>query len=184
MNTATFFRTTFRRAALASVVALSVFGASNSFAAAQTTASTATVIEPIAITKSADLVFGKFAPGASAGTVIVSTSNVRSATGGAVLSTIGSTPTAAKFDVTGDADATYNIVWSGDTELTDSVSLETMALTKISDLTAGNAISGEVTAGTLTGGAQSIYLGGELAVASTQAAGDYAGDVTVTVEYN
>jgi hypothetical protein len=183
MNAAIFSRTNFRRAALASVVALGAFGASNGFAAAETTTATATVIEPIAITKAADLVFGKFAPGAG-GTVTVSTSGARTASG-TILSAVGSSPTAAQFDVTGDNDATYSIDWSGDIELTDPASLETMALTRISELTAGGAVSGEVTEGTLSaGGVQSIFLGGVLTVGATQAAGDYAGDVTVTVEYN
>lgn len=182
MNAATFSRNNFRRAALASVVALGAFGASNGFAAAETTTATATVITPIAITKAADLVFGSFARGGG-GTVTVSTSGARTASG-TILSTVGSTPTAAQFDVTGEGASTYSIAWSGVSVLTDSVSTETMALSKISDLTAGNAISGEVTDGTLTAGAQSIYLGGVLTVGATQAAGVYTGNVTVTVEYN
>lgn len=183
MNAAIFSRNNVRRAALASVVALGAFGASNGFAATETTTATATVIEPIAITKTAELVFGKFAPGAG-GTVTVSTSGTRTASG-AILSTIGSTPTAAKFDVTGDADATYSIDWSVASLLTDPGSSETMTLTKISDLDASGAVTGEVGSGTLSaGGAQSIYLGGTLTVGAAQAAGDYAGDVTVTVEYN
>src|SRR5680860_893962 len=99
MNSSIFQSKIFRRAALASIVALGAFGASNSFAAAASTASTATVIVPIAITKSADLVFGSFAKGAG-GSVTVSTSGARTATG-AILSTVGGTPSAAKFDVTG-----------------------------------------------------------------------------------
>lgn len=182
MNAAIFSRNNFRRAALASVVALGVFGSSNGFAAAETTTATATVITPIAITKAADLVFGSFARGGG-GTVTVSTSGARTASG-TILSTVGSTPTAAQFDVTGEGTSTYSIDWSGVSVLTDSVSTETMALTKTSDLTAGNAISGEVTSGTLTAGAQSIYLGGVLTVGAAQAAGVYTGNVTVTVEYN
>jgi len=187
MNSSIFFNKAFRRAALALAVALGAFGASNSFAADATTTSTATVIAPIAITKSADLLFGKFAPDAAAsGTVTVSTSGARTASGGAILSSVGPTPTAAKFDVTGDNDATYGITWSGDTELSDGASTpNTMALTKISDLTAGGAVTGEVASGTLgTGGTQSIYLGGVLEVGAAQVAGTYTGAVTATVEYN
>jgi hypothetical protein len=186
MNSSIFFNKAFRCAALASAVALGVFGASNSFAADATTTSTATVIAPIAITQSVDLLFGKFAPGATAGTVTVSTSGARTASGGAILSSVGSTPTAAKFDVTGDNDATYGITWTGDTELSDGASTpNTMALTKISDLTAGGAVTGEVASGTLgTGGTQSIYLGGVLDVGIAQVAGTYTGAVTATVEYN
>lgn len=153
-----------------------------SFGAEATTNSTATVIEPIAITKMADLVFGDFAPG-TGGAVTVSTSGART-TSGPILSTAGATPTAARFDVTGNADSTYQISMSAPAPLTDAVSLETMALTLISDLNASNTLSGNVTAGTLTLGAQSIYVGADLAVAGAQAAGTYVGDITVTVEYN
>lgn len=184
MNTAIFSRTNFRRAALASVVALGALGASNVFAAAASTTATATVITPIAITKSRDLVFGSFARGAG-GSVTVSTSGARTATG-AILSTVGGTPTSAKFDVTGEGASTYSITWSGATALTTGVggAGETMALARISDLTAGNAITGEVATGTLTAGAQSIYLGGTLTVGAAQVAGAYTGSVTATVEYN
>ncbi|WP_170832958.1 DUF4402 domain-containing protein [Vreelandella arcis] len=169
---------------LASVVAIGAFGASNSFAAATSTTATGTVIVPIAIAKSADLVFGKFAPGAG-GSVTVSTSGARTGSG-VILSSVGSSPTAAKFDVTGDGAATYSITWSGDTELSTGAGGvgETMALARISDLTGSNATSGEVTSGTLTAGAQSIYLGGVMTVGAAQVTGDYTGSVTATVEYN
>ncbi|WP_172146800.1 DUF4402 domain-containing protein [Pseudomonas tumuqii] len=184
MNAATFSRTNFRRAALASVVALGVFGSSSGFAAGASTTSTATVITPIAITKSVDLAFGSFARGAG-GSVTVSTSGARTASG-TILSTVGGTPAAAKFDVTGEGTSTYSITWSGDTILTTGVggAGETMALARVSDLTAGGATSGEVASGALTAGAQSIYLGGVLTVGAAQVAGAYTGSVTATVEYN
>jgi hypothetical protein len=184
MNSSIFFNKTFRFAALASAVALGAFGASNSFAAkAAASNSSATVIVPIQISKTTDLVFGKFAPGAG-GKVTVATDGARTTTG-PILSVSGATPTAAKFDVTGDNNSTYGITWSGAAVLTDSVSSETMALSKISDLTAAGVTTGEISSGTLSGsGAQSIYLGGELTVGVAQADGTYAGDVTATVEYN
>jgi hypothetical protein len=184
MNAAIFARTNFRRAALASVVALGVFGSSSGFAADATTTASATVITPIAITKSVDLAFGSFARGAG-GSVTVSTSGARTTTG-AILSTIGGTPAAAKFDVTGEGASTYSITWSGDTVLTTGAGGvgQTMALARISDLTAGNATSGAVTSGTLSSGVQSIYLGGTLTVGAAQEAGAYTGSVTATVEYN
>lgn len=184
MNASIFSRNNFRYAALASVIAMGTFGASNSFAAGASTTSTATVITPIAITKAADLAFGSFARGAG-GTVTVSTSGARTASG-TILSTVGGTPTAARFDVTGEGASTYSITWSGDTQLVtdDGGANETMALARISDLTAGGATSGAVTSGTLSAGAQSIYLGGTLTVGAAQVAGAYTGTVTATVEYN
>lgn len=184
MNSSIFFNKIFRRVALVSAVSLGVLGASNSFAVDATTQSSATVIVPIAITKSADLVFGKFAPGAG-GSVTIATNGNRTASG-TILSSVGPTPTAAKFDVTGDNSATYSITWSGATSLTHATeATQTMTLARISDLAGTGTTTGEVTSGTLSStGAQSIYMGGQLTVGASQAAGTYNGDVTVTVEYN
>lgn len=166
----------------ASALALAVGAFANDSQAAQATAQgTGTVIQPIAITKAADLSFGEFAPGAG-GTVTVSTSGARTGSG-VILSTIGSSPTAAKFDVAGEADATYSITIAPDTSLSDGAT-NTMALATFSDLTGGNATTGNVASGTLTGGAESIYVGGTLTVGASQVAGTYTGNIVVTVEYN
>jgi len=183
MNAAIFSRTNFRRAALASVVALGAFGASNGFAAEASAPASATVIIPISITNEEPLIFGSFTP--VAGTVTVSTSGDRTTTG-PILSTVGDTPGAARFDVVGEGASTYGITWSADAPLTNTTGVggETMALSKISDLTGGGAISGSVGAGTLNSGVQSIYLGGVLTVDAAQVPGAYEGSVTATVEYN
>lgn len=188
MNTLLSFKQRTRKLALISALALSGTTISAySFAAEVTATANATVIAPIAIANTIPLSFGKFAPGAALGTVIVSTSGTRTKTGGVILSSIGPTISAAKFDVTGDANATYSISHTGTTTLTNTTGAgaETMALTKFSDLLAANATSGDVTTGTLSaGGAQSIYVGGTLAVAAAQVAGVYTGTAIVTVEYN
>jgi hypothetical protein len=170
--------------ALASAFVLGATVSSQGFAAEGTATGTADVIKPIAIAKAVDLDFGKFAPGAG-GSVTVATDGTRTASG-AILSTVR-TPTAAKFDVTGDASATYAITYTGtSTELsTGGTTPVTMALAHFSDLTAGGATTGTVTSGTLsTTGAQSIYVGGKVTVGATQAAGTYTGSVKVQVEYN
>ena len=185
MSTQLNFKNRTLKLALVSAFALGSIGFGvNSYAVGTSADATATVITPIAITKTANLAFGSFARGAG-GTVTVSTSGARTGSG-TILSTVGNTPGAAKFDVTGDGTSTYSITWSGDTALVTGAggAGETMALTRISDLTAGNATSGEVTSGTLTAGAQSIYLGGTLTVGAAQVAGAYTGSVTATVEYN
>lgn len=155
--------------------------AANSTAAEATANSTATVITPIAITAPVNLVFGSFAPGAG-GSVTVSTSGARTASG-PVLSAVTATPSAARFDVTGDGSATYSIAIAPSASLTSGT--DTMALSTFSDLTAGGVTTGNVTEGALASGAQSIYVGGTLMVGATQAASTaYAGTVAVTVEYN
>lgn len=174
------------KAALASAVVLGGAGFGvNAYAAGTTAAATATVLVPIAIAKTADLVFGSFAHG-TGGSVTVSTSGAR-ATTGPILSAITATPSAAKFDVTGDGVSTYSISFAGtSTELASTATpLDTMAFAPASDLTAGNATAGNVSTGTLSSGAQSIYVGGVLTVSATQVAhDDYTGSIAVAVEYN
>jgi hypothetical protein len=150
--------------------------------AAQATASaTGTVVTPIAITAASDLVFGSFAPGAGAGSVTVSTSGARTSVGAFLMS--GAPPSAARFNITGEPSTTYSITHSGSATLTSGPN--SMALSKFSDLNASNATSGVATAGNLgAGGAQSLYVGGTLAVAAGQAPGVYTGTVVATVDYN
>lgn len=179
---ATFNRSALK-AALASALVLGGSGlAVNAYAATATATSSATVIAPIAISKITDLAFGKFSA-LTGGTIKVDTDNTISVTGAVVKGT-GSTGTAAKFNVTGDASNTYSIAHSGTGVLTHTDTTTTMALAKVSALTAVSGTTTEVTAGALTSGAQSIYVGGTLTVASGQLAGVYSGDVIVTVEYN
>ena len=162
------------------VLALAIAGSSSAIAASAVANSTSTVVTPINITKSADLAFGSFAAGATAGTVTVTPGGARSAGGG--VTAVTSTATAAKFDVTGLAGMGYSIDVAA-TTLSDG-SGNSMTLTPISDLTASASTANTVTTGSLTGGAQSIYVGGVLAVAANQAAGTYNGSVTATVNYN
>lgn len=149
------------------------------FAANTSATSTGTVVTPIAITKAADLAFGSFAA-VTGGSVTVSTSGVRTV-GGAVLGLSG-TPAAAKFDVTGEAGATYSISVVADPTLISGA--DSMAFAVATDLTGANTTTGTVTSGALTGGAQSIFVGGTLTVASAQASGTYTGNIVATVEYN
>lgn len=175
------FAAALRLTMVASLLAAALCASQPVRAAVATATSTSTVVAPIAVARGADLTFGKFAATAP-GTVIISTSGARTATGGIVL-IAGATNTAARFDVSGGDGATYSIALGGTAVLTSPAS-DTMGFTPISDLTAGGATSGNVSSGTLTGGAQSIYVGGILNVIAAQPAGLYSGTVTATVEYN
>jgi spore coat protein U-like protein len=162
------------------VMVLACCGAGSAIAATATATSTSTVVAPIAIAKTADLAFGKFAAAATPGTVTVSPNGARSVTGGVALA--GGTPTAAQFNVTGEPGLTYSIVLGGSTQLTSGAN--NLPFTSISDVTASAITSGNVASGTLTGGAQTIFVGGVLTVAASQAPGTYSGTVTATVDYN
>ncbi|QYF93425.1 DUF4402 domain-containing protein [Massilia sp. PAMC28688] len=161
----------------ATLLALASAGAS---AASATASASGTVVAPIAISAATNLAFGSFAPGAG-GTVTVSTSGVRAASGVVLMGAAAAS--AARFNITGEAGTTYSITHSGSTALSNGA--ETMVLTKFSDLTGANGTSGNATSGVLDGaGEQSLYVGGTLAVSASQAAGVYTGTVVATVEYN
>lgn len=180
-----YMNTRFRFTQMILKLALAAFVAGtggHGLAATNSATASATVMAPIVVTKSADLSFGKFTAGAG-GSITISTSGVRTASG-VVPSTADTSMAAAKFDVTGDKDATYSISHGGTTTLSRTSGPETMQLTKFSDLTAANATAGSAASGKLTAGGQSIFVGGTLSVAASQAPGDYTGSVSVTVEYN
>jgi spore coat protein U-like protein len=169
---------------LALIASIAMLGAASapSFAANSTTASaSATVLTPINVSKSTDLNFGKFIATA-VGSVTVSTSGARTFSG--VTLATGITPTAASFSITGEPNATYTIDTTGtSTSLTNGAN--TMPLAIYTDLTGGNATSGTVASGTLSaGGAQTLYVGGQLTVGATQVAGAYTGTIAVAVNYN
>jgi hypothetical protein len=167
------FRTSLKLALAVAAVAITP----SALAVDATANSSATIMQPLAITVAEHLAFGKFGVGAG-GSVTISTSGVRSSTG---VVEMGGTTTAAKFDVTGEAGATYTISLAP-TTLTSGAN--SMTYTTVSDLTGANATSGNPATGTLTGGTQSIYVGGVLTVAAAQAAGLYSGTLVATVQYN
>lgn len=183
MSTRTFRKPAPTLALIAALTAASL--ASLPAHAAQATATASgTVVTPIAITAAANLAFGSFAAG-TGGTITVSTSGERTSSG--VVALGSGSAAAARFDITGSASTTYSITHSGTAVLTNTTGVggETMALAKFSDLSAGNATSGNVSSGTLDGaGAQSLYVGATLTVSAAQVPGVYTGTVIATVEYN
>lgn len=161
-------------------LALAIASSGSAIAATATANSTSTIILPINILKTVDLAFGSFAPSAVGGSVIVTPGSARNVAGG-VTAISSSTSSAAQFNVTGQTGLTYSISVSG-TSLSNGT--DSMEFNPISDLSASAIVTGSVSAGTLTGGAQTIYVGGELTIDANQAPGDYEGDVTALVEYN
>ncbi|MCD4731063.1 MAG: DUF4402 domain-containing protein [Bacteroidales bacterium] len=138
----------------------------------------ATILEPIAISKTVDMNFGNLAVNASPGTIILTPESARSATGGVTFlpSNVG-TITAASFTVTGLADATYSITLPA-------------AATVISnggnDMTVDTWTSTPTPTGTLTGGTQTLNVGATLSVPASSPSGVYisATPFNVTVNYN
>lgn len=161
------------------VLTLAMVGAGSAIAATEQATSTGVVVAPIQITKTADLSFGNFAAGASLGTVALGTDGSRNVTGG-VVGLPGSSA-AAQFDVVGQTGATYGITVAA-SDLTSGAN--TMAFAEAVAVVASASSTGVVATGTLTGGTQSIFVGGVLNVAANQAAGTYGGTIDVTVQYN
>jgi hypothetical protein len=148
---------------------------------AQVTASassTATIVTPIAISKTVDMNFGNVAVSATAGTVVLAPAGTRTKTGGVTLPVVNGTVTAASFNVTGEGNYTY------------SITLPTSDLT-LNRTAGGNMIVNAFTStpsgtGALTSGAQTLKVGATLNVKALQAAGTYtsASNFDVTVNYN
>lgn len=137
----------------------------------------ATIITPIAISKTVDLNFGNIVAG-TAGTVTVGTDDSRSSTGGVTLPTATpGTITAAQFDVTGLANATYSITVPASFNVTGPGD----------DMEVSTFVTDPTPTGTLDGsGEQTISVGATLAVGANQTAGTYtnADALVITVAYN
>jgi hypothetical protein len=148
---------------------------------AQVTASataSATILEPIAISKTVDMNFGNLAVNASAGTIVLTPESARTATGGVTfLPTNAGTITAASFTVTGLADATYSITLPA---------AATVISNSGNDMTVDNWTSTPTPTGTLTGGQQTLNVGATLNVPGSSPSGVYtsATPFNVTVNYN
>lgn len=153
--------------------------------ATENTAAGAVIITPIAITESSPLHFGVMAVlAATPGTCVLSTSGVRTQTGGVNLSAQTPSATNAAYDVSGQASTTFAITLPATITVTETIGgVETMTIGTLLAQTASAGVDGLT--GTLDGsGADSFTVGGTLSVAASQLAGTYSGSFDVTVAYN
>ena len=159
-----------------SVVVLGFFSTTFGQVSGTATAS-ATIITPIAISKTIDMNFGNVAVSAVAGTVVLSPASGRTKTGGVTLPIVSGTISAASFNVTGLGSYTYTITLPS-TPLTISSGANTMTVNSFTSTPSGT--------GTLSGGLQVLNVGATLNVGVNQAAGVYtsATPFSVTVNYN
>ncbi|WP_164118478.1 DUF4402 domain-containing protein [Sphingorhabdus sp. Alg239-R122] len=128
----------------------------------------ATILEQITVTKTSDLDFGTVVVGATGGNVALSSADGSVSCDAALV--CSGTTTAAAFDVTGTAGETVDITVDPSVNLVSGGNSMTASL------------SGSDASLVLAGG-DSFTVGGTLAVAANQAAGDYVGNFDVTVEY-
>jgi hypothetical protein len=174
-----------KKITLLTILAIAAFSSSSYAQAVVSPAATATatIITPIAITKETDMSFGDISTNGQNGTVILTTDNLRSATGGVSFSSATSgTVTSAKFIVTGMNDYGYSISIPESFNLTHTDGATTMTVGTIT-----NSIGIAGAAGTLNGsGTQEIFIGGTLSLLGAQLAGVYTNtdDLKVTINYN
>jgi len=151
--------------------------ASPAFAQSSATVSTTgttKIVSPLSIAQNSALAFGTIVKPGSAGTSIITVSEVdgtRSKTGTAALAT--STSSRATYTVTGESGQTFSIGTTALT-MTRSGGSETLPVTLVK--------SGAT--GTLIGGTATFGVGGSFTVADTTVSGDYTGTFDVTVTYN
>ncbi|MCZ8324429.1 MAG: DUF4402 domain-containing protein [Sphingomonadaceae bacterium] len=151
---------------------------------------TAVVAAALSVAKDTDFNFGNLVAGATAGTVVLSTTGTRTATGGVILGNAGST-SAAQFTVTGQNSATFSLSIAGGV-LSDGAG-RSMALSSYVVKMSGGADQATAYTGTLSaGGSQTFTVGATLTVGTsattpngTYTTGNAGGTpVTVTVAYN
>lgn len=154
------------------------FSASSFAQVTATAIATATIVTPIAISKTQDMNFGNISAG-TGGTVTLATDGTRTKSGNVVLPAIGAGSTAAKFTVTGTDTYTYSISLPGTITLTNTTdNTKTMSI--------GTFISTPTTTGVLGTAGQELLVGAMLTVVGGQTPGLYTNttDLTVTVNYN
>ncbi|MEO0548530.1 MAG: DUF4402 domain-containing protein [Pseudomonadota bacterium] len=132
----------------------------------------ATIAQPIMIMAWEEMLFGRIAPSAvTGGSVVIDTGGARSCS--TALTCLSGTYRAAKFSVTGEADALYTITLPDTITLTNGqgASLEVDSLTT------------PLFTRQLSEGYDEFMIGGELEVAANQPVGTYIGTYIVTVDY-
>lgn len=131
-------------------------------------------VASIGITRNVDLNFGQVVTSASSGTVVITPSGSRSATGGAMLGS-GAAASAASFTVSGDPLATYAITLPSSTTLSSGG--PTMTLETFTSTPSGTGSLSDM-------GSQTLTIGATLQVSAVQESGTYTGSFSVRVDYN
>ena len=145
--------------------------------AAASANTTVTIVTPIGITKSVDMVFGNIATTPAPGTVVLSTDGVRTPNGGVTFPASAGTVTAASFAVTGTGSYTYTI----------SLPASPIVMSGTSEgVTVGAFVSDPAPIGKLNAGAQTVNVGATLIIPASTAADTYknTSGLRVTVNYN
>ena len=162
-------------------LSLAFGGAAAAQSSTQSTSGSATIIQPITLTKATDLAFGKIMRPSSGSNVVQinETTGTRTASGGGNAALIASTVSRASYSVAGEGGQTYSINVPATFDMTRSGTSDTVTVTLTATATSGT-LSGTIG----SAGASSFGVGGSFPVASTTATGAYTGSFDVTVAYN
>ena len=157
----------------------------NAGAESATIPATVNIKVNLAITHSSELDFGQVRPANTDGTVVVTTSNTRFATGGVVLR--GPKFSRAEFVISGQPGTSYNIVPAASISLHDQ---RGDPIPVVTGLQVVNLLSFSTTVGAITttgqiglDGTDRVFVGGTLLVPPTALNGYYSGSVELTINY-
>ena len=149
--------------------------------ATQSTTASATIVQPITLTKNSDLAFGTVVkPSSGTNTITINeTTGTRTLTGAGDAALATSTTSRATFTVGGEGGQTFSITVPSTATMTRSGGSETLT----ANLT-GTAASGTLSGSIGSAGSATFGVGGNFDVASTTVSGAYSGSFNVTVAYN
>ena len=159
-----------KKIALLAAAATLAFGASSAQAATASADATATILQQITVTKTADLAFGPIVVGATGGNVTVANNGTTAISCAAALACSG-TSNAAAFTVVGTVGEAVTVT------VDPSVSLTSGSNSMSASLNPSYSGTHTLVA------SDTLRVGGTLAVAGNQASGVYSGTFNVTVNY-
>lgn len=169
------------RAQLLMIVLLMLFSAltllslKDSFAATTSTSVDANIVSTINLVAQNGIVFGDISASSIPGSVSIDVDGSRTTTGGATVNS-NTSATPARYEVTGDPNALYNITLPASVVITSSAG---------DNMIVDNFISSPSVNGQLdSGGRQNLTVGATMRVGSFQPFGAYTGMLATTVEYN
>ncbi len=138
-----------------------------------TAAAGARIITPITIENNKALEFGDIVAGAN--TVTVDPDGVRTGTNEDLFLSVGRTPQAAQFTVSGEKSLAYSVVIDESETLTQEDGTATMTIDEFTHNSTGTLSADD--------GTEVFSVGANLTVSDSQASGVYAGEFKVTVTY-
>jgi len=147
----------------------------NAYAATTTTAVDANIVSTINLVAQNGIVFGDISASSIPGSVTIDVDGSRTTTGGTTVNS-NTSGTPARYEVTGDPNALYNITLPASVVITSSAG---------DNMVVENFISSPSANGQLDpGGRQNLTVGATMRVGSFQPFGAYTGVMATTVEYN